>query len=114
MGGEQLDWVGDVPGPTPRKSGDELKAEGMRRARESHETLFEKARAIAIELGKLRGEITADDVMEELLRRRPSTNLGNAAGSLFRGNQWVFTGKWRKSTRPANHSHQNRVWRYQP
>lgn len=113
MGGEQIDWVGGVA-PAAPLSGDERKRRGIKRAIESKPDLYHRACEIARELGRARGEITADDVMEELMRRRLSTNLGNAAGGLFRGANWEFTGRWRKSARPSNHGHQNRVWRFIP
>jgi len=40
----------------------------------------------------------------------PPNILGNAAGSLFRGKKWRFTGAWKPSERTTNHGHQNRVW----
>lgn len=47
--------------------------------------------------------VTADDAAR--------FNLGNSAGSLFRGGEWEFTGRWEKSKRPARHANNLRVWR---
>ena len=30
--------------------------------------------------------------------------MGNAAGSLFRGNEFQFTGQWKRSERISNHA----------
>ncbi len=57
-------------------------------------------------------EATADDAALGLSNMGfPANVLGNAAGSLFRGKEWEFTGQWRPSRRVSNHAHQNRVWR---
>jgi hypothetical protein len=37
--------------------------------------------------------------------------LGNAAGSLFKGKQWQWTGRYRKSERVHAHSNPLKVWR---
>lgn len=37
--------------------------------------------------------------------------LGNAAGSLFRGPEWELTSAWAKSRRKSNHARLVRVWR---
>jgi hypothetical protein len=70
----------------------------------------ELARRLALE--RKDREVTADDVQLQLqgLGFGPGA-LGNAAGSLFVGPEWQFTGLWRKSERASNHAHQNRVWR---
>lgn len=55
---------------------------------------------------------TADDAARGFIKYGFDANLlGNAAGSLFSGGQWEFTGQWKKSNRVTNHAHQNRVWR---
>jgi hypothetical protein len=69
------------------------------------------ARDIARQLARrIPDGITADDVQQALAILGYEL-LGNAAGGIFRGREWVFTGRWRKSARVTNHGHQNRVWR---
>ena len=63
-------------------------------------------------LGNCNREATADDAALGLSNMGFSANaLGNAAGSLFRGKEWEFTGQWSPSRRVSNHAHQNRVWK---
>jgi len=38
-------------------------------------------------------------------------DLGNAAGSIFKGKQWRFTGDRIQSRRPAAHAREIKVWR---
>ncbi len=54
---------------------------------------------------------SADDVHEILvaLKLRHS-DLGNAAGALFRDGNWLFTGEWKQSMRSPNHARAIRVW----
>jgi hypothetical protein len=37
--------------------------------------------------------------------------LGNASGSIFKGNEWAFTGRWTKSERIRSHGRDVKVWR---
>jgi hypothetical protein len=37
--------------------------------------------------------------------------LGNASGSLFKGGEWFFTGRWEKSVRIRSHGRDVKVWR---
>lgn len=87
-----------------------FKADGMLAAAYRREDVLVVARTIAIEVCRRKGEVTADDVYREMIRRgiEPS-ELGNAAGSLFRVG-FVFTGRWKKSVRVSNHARMNRVW----
>jgi hypothetical protein len=56
---------------------------------------------------------TADDAARGFLKAGlPCDVLGNAAGALFRGGEWEFTGRMEKSKRITNHAHRNMVWRY--
>jgi len=90
--------------------GKQFKEEGMDLAATNDADLLNVGRAIALDIAAKRGEVTADDVQEELLRRT-GRNLRNAAGSLFRGGDFFFTGEFRQSRRTANHAHCYRVWR---
>tara|TARA_R100000664_G_C2748680_1_gene136096 strand:- start:1642 stop:1968 length:327 start_codon:yes stop_codon:yes gene_type:complete len=39
------------------------------------------------------------------------SDLGNAAGSIFKGKKWKFTGERIQSRRPAAHAREIKVWR---
>lgn len=68
------------------------------------------AKLAAYDLAFDKGEVTADDVYQalDLLDQEA---LGNAAGSVFKGKDWIWTGEWRASTRVSNHGRFLRVWR---
>ncbi len=92
-------------------AGERDKADGMATA-EAGYPWMDYAREIAREVVREKGAVTADDVQERLIHRG-FPQMGNAAGSLFRGKAWECIG-WAKSPRRSNHAHQNRVWRLKP
>jgi hypothetical protein len=73
--------------------------------------LLESAKAHAIALGHAIGEVTADDVFRRMLNwgQEPEL-LGNAAGSIFRGSEWVCVGV-KQSERKSRHAGKISVWR---
>jgi hypothetical protein len=75
-------------------------------------TLLEKARKIARRSADDWGYVTADDVYAYLTETEQSI-LGNAAGSIFKGPEWVFV-DWVPSSRPSNHGRHIRRWRLKP
>ena len=88
--------------------------EGMARAAINRAELLIIARDLVKQaaLNNVDREATADDAARGILAMGlPPDALGNAAGSLFRGKEWEFTGRWRPSRRITNHAHQNRIWR---
>ena len=85
------------------------KADGQQLAANNRDELLTVARSIAREVAELRGRVTADDVAAEL-DRRGLPQLGPAAGSLFRGSQWQFTGKRVVSKQLRNHGRELKVW----
>ena len=87
-----------------------LKERGMKQAADNDPTTLELAREIAKRVARIHGTVTADDVQLRL-DEAGFGPLGNAAGSLFRGKDWEFTGEWRTSDRITNHARCNRVWR---
>ena len=93
--------------------GQRLKVEGLTQAAEQVPTLLEKARQIAVELCRERGSVHADAV-SRVMRQQGLDDLGPAAGSVFKGKQWVWTGEWHVSARIANHGRLQRVWRLKP
>ena len=84
------------------------KERGMALAADAVPTLLDRAREYARSLGQ--GSVTADDV-SEWLEQQGLPDLGPAAGSLFRGPEWEFTGRFVQSTRKTNHARLLRVWR---
>lgn len=86
--------------------------QGMLFAAENNAALLTEAREIAKQIARRMGEVNADDVQHELYCRGYGIKaLGNAAGSLFRGREWEFTGRLVKSKRIHAHSNLLRVWR---
>jgi hypothetical protein len=87
---------------------------GMDLAAQKHAALLEKVRVALVALAQSRQDrcVTADDAQRWLIANGHSpSELGNAAGSLFRGGDWEFTGRWTKSCRVSRHANQIRVWR---
>lgn len=105
--------VVDQPGLWDPVAGEAAKEEGKARAAEGHATLLDVARELARRHGQMYGTCTADDVQRALDARGVSVRaLGNAAGSLFRGSEWEWTGEFVKSDRVHAHRNLLRVWRY--
>lgn len=97
------------------KAGREQRELGLLRAvtAASRQEPFAAARAAAVAVAQSRPDrtCTADDVQEALIQAGyKASELGNAAGAVFRGKRWRHTGLWRASARASNHGHQNRVW----
>ena len=83
---------------------------GKARAAAHRADVLAQGQAVALEIGRARGECSADDVYAALAARGVDTStLGPAAGSLFDASQWVFV-RWQKSRRPGNHARSIRVW----
>ena len=85
---------------------------GQQRAAAHRAALLAKARALAVQVAQQRRDrtVTADDVYR-LLPPADIHHLGNAAGSLFRGAAWEFTGRRTRSRRITNHAREIKVWR---
>lgn len=89
--------------------GQQRRDDGIAIAESNHPSGIEIAKQVAKELAEQRGEITADDVQAEMHFR--GINLCNAAGGIFRGKQWEWTGRVVKSARISNHARILRVWK---
>lgn len=90
-----------------------LKEKGMALAADANVDLLRIARDIAKQIAKRRlGLCNADEVGRELKRRGIADSLGPAAGALFKGKEWEWTGKRIKSSRITNHGRELKVWRY--
>lgn len=89
------------------------RVEGMTLAADNRGMLLTEAREIAKELAKDGRAISADDVMEIMVKRGYGKHcLGPAAGSLFAGHQWKWTGHRVKSQRPWSHQNELKTWIY--
>lgn len=88
---------------------------GMEDAAVSRAATLGVARGVALGLAMHGEEITADDVVKVMVDQGFDVHaLGNAAGSLFRGDGWQWTGRYKNSTRVHAHSNPLRVWRRKP
>jgi hypothetical protein len=96
-----------------KQASEQAKCDGMTRAEKGARVMLSYARAIATYLARKSPDgITADDVVQELVWQGYDVHcLGNAAGSLFRGPEWEFTGQRRKSARVHAHANKLKVWR---
>lgn len=80
---------------------------GQLKAESGRETLLGAAQTIARGIAHTHGEVTSDDVAGFMGYDYPQ--LGNAAGSVFKGFAW--TGRVVQSKRPSTHGRIIRVWR---
>ena len=78
-----------------------------------HETadVLEDARTLARLHATRYGTVTADIVGRLMKERYDIDTIGPAAGALFRGSEWEFTGQRVLSSRVSNHSREIKVWR---
>jgi len=71
------------------------------------------ARQIAKQIAMNNGGLCdADKVGRVLKHSHGIDSLGPAAGSIFKGGEWAFSGEFVKSARVKNHSRLLRVWRF--
>ena len=86
------------------------KEEGMARAAAAKPELLAKAQEYARRIARMQGVVTADDVAAVMARHGMDySQLGNAAGSVFRGMVW--TRETTRSVRPSTHGRILRSWR---
>ncbi len=94
--------------------GKRKKAEGMTASARARNELLEEARDIARHIGRYSPEhlCTSDDVAQTFLQRGLKyADLGNAAGSIFKGKEWEFSGRYTKSRRVSAHARDIKIWR---
>lgn len=96
-------------------AGELARDKGQAKAAVTRAELLELARDVARQIAMSRSErtVTADDVLKRLsdMGYEPG-ELGNAAGSIFKGGQWAFVDRV-KSERVSNHARWIMVWRLQ-
>ncbi len=93
-----------------KKLSEKLKEEGKAKAASNLIEPLKLARKIARQIARIKGVVTADDVGRQLKKYGIDT-LGPAAGSIFKGKEWEWTGRYIKSKRITNHSRMLREWR---
>lgn len=91
--------------------GRKLRDLGMDTAADNNSTALSVARKLAIKVASSRAdrECTIDDVQRILIPT--DIRLGMAAGSVFKGRQWVFTGRYAQTERKTSHARQVKIWR---
>jgi hypothetical protein len=95
-------------------AGLELKEAGIAQASASRNDLINKVRAQLELIARGRADrcVTADDYQPFLEAiGLSSEDLGNAAGSVFKSDNWEFTGHFVPSKRVSNRGRYVRVWR---
>jgi hypothetical protein len=94
------------------KEAEQAKNDGIAAAAAARTKLLAQAQQYARIHSTINGSVTADDVAIELEKRHiDSTELGNAAGALFRGKGWQFVG-YTKSVRVSRHANKIGIWTY--
>ncbi len=89
-----------------------LKREGMAGSARTRKAALDLARAVAKRIAlRTDGTCHADQVGEILKSEYDIDSLGPAAGSIFKGTDWKFSGDFVKSSRTTNHSRLLRIWR---
>lgn len=80
-------------------------------AANAKDSLLCRARQVAIDIANRSDDKTchADLVREEM--GEAYLELGPAAGSIFKGDCWVFSGRRVLSGLPANHARELKVWK---
>ena len=82
-----------------------LKQQGMEDAAVKRAVLLNQAREHARRVADTKGTVTADDIDKSVREA-----LGPAAGSIFKGDDFQFTGQRVTSTLPSNHARELKVW----
>lgn len=96
------------------EEGERLRDAGIAQAADTigRKFLLELAQDIATLYAQNYGTVTYDHVYAEMVAKGYNPDLlGNAAGNVFRGKEWEFSGEWKQSTRVSNHARAIRVWR---
>lgn len=87
--------------------GERAKEEGMDLAAQNRAEALALAKRAAVYLGKQNEKVSIMDVYA--FSGLTSDELGNAAGSVFRGKHWTCVG-WETNTNTSAHAREVRVW----
>ncbi len=91
---------------------DVLKESGMNEAATNRSETLQIARNVAVEIAQSNYNYCHAGLVLDRMERLGMPHLGNAAGSIFKGKHWNFSGKWIKNKRKSAHSRYVRVWHY--
>lgn len=96
-------------------TGEQLKLIGMHQAADARYFVLSAAQGVALGLARDGKTITSDDVRTFMCangwnEKDLAQALGNAAGSIFKGDSWECVG-FSKSQRPSAHARVIRMWR---
>lgn len=94
------------------RAGELAKDAGRKRAAKCHESVLILARDAVRKAALSRPDriATSDDAYLFLAGIGQDAELGNVAGSVFRGKEWVAVG-WKRSERKSNHARVIQKWR---
>jgi len=81
---------------------------GLDRLEEHYPDFLDRARAVAEQIARKKGSVTADDV--RVVLSIPAGVSHNAMGALFRGPRWERIG-WQQSEQPQRHGNRVGLWR---
>lgn len=91
--------------------GQALRDEGIAVAVAGRPAQLACARSIAYDIAsKTPGRTCHADQVQKVLIEKYGIRLGNAAGAIFKGKQWRWSGKITTSARVSNHARILRVW----
>ena len=90
---------------------DRLKAAGMESCARHYRDQLLKAQRIAVELARIHGTVTSDDVREEALKRGLNLSFSkNWSGSVWKGKDWIKVG-YVPSRHPGGHGRVIAQWK---
>jgi hypothetical protein len=97
------------------RESERLKRQGMRQAAKARRALLLDARRLAIAVAKKNDGLCTSDTLGQAAQVvwgiDLAGELGNAMGSMFKTDDWEFTGERVKSTRVKRHAGEVKVWR---
>lgn len=83
---------------------------GMKSATQGRSEILSRVKTLAQHIARINGKVTADDVRREFEYRGGNwSELGNAAGSIFKGKTWNCIG-FENSSVATSHARALRVW----
>ena len=84
--------------------------QGMESATQGRAEILTRVKTLAQHIARINGKVTADDVRREFEYRGGNwSELGNAAGSIFKGKNWNCVG-FENSSVATSHARALRVW----
>jgi preprotein translocase subunit YajC len=101
------------PSVLEQVTGARAKYAGQSAAISKNSEVYRIAKDIAVELGRNWKQVNIDMVQGVLVGRGyKAADLGNAAGAIFRGENWKNAGTTYLSRRESNHARKITVWQY--